>query len=124
LWDAETGTKIAALKGHTDRVWSIAFSADGTRVVTASSDQTARIWDVTWATLVRGATLRERVCAEKLVGTAQEFSLAELEGPVLRGIDPADPIARNPCRSRGPLSREYWARLLGDLWHSAGKLGL
>jgi WD40 repeat protein len=27
-------------------VWSAAFSPDGTRVVTASSDKTARVWDV------------------------------------------------------------------------------
>lgn len=38
-----------------------------------SPDGTARIWDVTWATLVRGDALLERVCTEKLVGSAQEF---------------------------------------------------
>ena len=26
-------------------VWSAAFSPDGTRIVTASEDETARIWD-------------------------------------------------------------------------------
>ncbi|TMQ09207.1 MAG: CHAT domain-containing protein [Deltaproteobacteria bacterium] len=30
---------------HPDRVWSAVFSPDGTRVVTASSDRTARVWD-------------------------------------------------------------------------------
>ena len=34
-----------------------------------------RIWDVTWAMLVRGDALRERVCAEKLIGTV-------MRGPV------------------------------------------
>ena len=33
------------LSGHDDAVGSAAFSPDGTRVVTASSDMTARIWD-------------------------------------------------------------------------------
>jgi WD40 repeat protein len=33
------------LKGHEDSVWSAAFSLDGTRVVTASADKTARVWD-------------------------------------------------------------------------------
>ncbi|SEE86462.1 WD domain-containing protein, G-beta repeat-containing protein [Rhizobiales bacterium GAS191] len=33
------------LRGHDDAVWSAAFSPDGTRVVTAASDKTARIWD-------------------------------------------------------------------------------
>jgi hypothetical protein len=33
------------LEGHTDAVWSAAFSPDGQRIVTASRDHTARIWD-------------------------------------------------------------------------------
>ena len=33
------------LKGHKKEITSIAFSPDGTRVVTASQDHTARIWD-------------------------------------------------------------------------------
>jgi WD40 repeat protein len=31
---------------HQAEVWSAAFSADGTRVVTASGDKTARVWDM------------------------------------------------------------------------------
>jgi hypothetical protein len=84
------------------------------RVVTASS--AAHIWPVAWATRVRGEILRERVCAEKLVGAAQEFTASELADPILRGIDPADPVARNPCLRRGPLAWEYWTRLPGGLW--------
>jgi WD40 repeat protein/transcriptional regulator with XRE-family HTH domain len=34
-----------ALSGHTDAVWSAVFNSDGTRIATASSDGTARIWD-------------------------------------------------------------------------------
>jgi hypothetical protein len=59
-------------------------------------------------TLVRGGDLRERVCAEKLVGPAQEFTYAELEDPILRGIDKDDPIARNPM----PPARAAVPRLL------------
>jgi hypothetical protein len=102
-------------------VWSAAFSGDDKRVVTASTDFTARIWDVAWATLVRGDDLRERVCAKKLVGAAQEFSGDEMEDSILRGIDKDDPVARNPCLRRGPLSLDYWTRLPGQLWRSAFK---
>jgi WD40 repeat protein len=48
-----------AFVGHTTEVNTAVFSPDGTRVVTASSDRTARIWDVkTGATLLvlRGHT--------------------------------------------------------------------
>ena len=39
------GTRKARLKGHTDQVEGVAFSGDGSKIVTASSDDTARIWD-------------------------------------------------------------------------------
>ena len=54
------------------------------------------------------------MCREKLIGVAQEFTDAELRIH-LRRIDKDDPIARNPCLRRGPLSWEYWARLPGKV---------
>ena len=45
LWDAKTGVELAALKGHTDAVFSVAFSPDGARILTGSADSTARLWD-------------------------------------------------------------------------------
>ena len=33
------------LKGHDDEVWSAAYSPDGKRIVTASFDETAKVWD-------------------------------------------------------------------------------
>ena len=36
---------LATLAGHEGDVWSAAFSPDGNRVVTASADKTARLWD-------------------------------------------------------------------------------
>jgi len=120
IWD-ESGTEVVALKGHRDSVWTVAFSSDGTRVLTTSNDATVRVWDVTWATLLRGNELRERVCSEKLVGPAQEFSDAELRDPILRGIDRNDPVGRNPCLRRGPLSLDYWTRLADTSWRSLRK---
>jgi WD40 repeat protein len=45
VWDAKSGGEVLTLKGHTNVVRSAAFSLDGTRVVTASDDQTAKVWD-------------------------------------------------------------------------------
>ena len=36
----------AVLDGHTNRVFSLALSADGNRIVSGSSDKTLRVWDV------------------------------------------------------------------------------
>ena len=45
VWDSATGREVAVLKGHTNRVVTAHFSADGKRIVTASWDKTARVWD-------------------------------------------------------------------------------
>jgi WD40 repeat protein len=39
------GAELLMLDGHTSTVWSVAFSSDGTRIVSASSDRSVRIWD-------------------------------------------------------------------------------
>ena len=45
LWNAANGEHQLTLRGHTDQVWSAAFSASGHLIATASWDQTARIWN-------------------------------------------------------------------------------
>jgi hypothetical protein len=37
--------ELRELKGHTKRVYSVSWSPDGSRIATASEDQTARVWD-------------------------------------------------------------------------------
>jgi len=37
--------QVCTLKGHTDAVWSVAFSPDGKRVFSGSPNHTLRIWD-------------------------------------------------------------------------------
>jgi WD40 repeat protein len=49
IWDAASAKDIVVLRGHGGSVESAAFNPDGSRIVTASSDKTARIWDAATA---------------------------------------------------------------------------
>jgi WD40 repeat protein len=44
LWNVETGEIITTLQGHTDRVWSVAFSCDNETLASGSNDGTIRLW--------------------------------------------------------------------------------
>lgn len=46
VYDADTGVELHVLSGHTDWVRSVAFSPDGTHVLTASDDRTARVFEM------------------------------------------------------------------------------
>jgi len=45
IWDAATGRQLMALAGHEGRVFRVAVSRDGSRMLTSSDDGTARLWD-------------------------------------------------------------------------------
>lgn len=54
LWDVTTSQELRRFSGHTDAVYSAAFSPNGKQVVTGSADGTARLWDI-----ARGQELRQ-----------------------------------------------------------------
>lgn len=53
LWDAERGEHTKTLKGHTDKVKTLAFSPDGKTLVSGSDDDTLRMWDTNTGRMLR-----------------------------------------------------------------------
>ena len=45
IWDVEAQRELARLKGHSEIVYAVAWSPDGSRIATAGRDQVIRIWD-------------------------------------------------------------------------------
>jgi len=45
VWDAPSAKELRSFKAHEGQVASLAFSQDGKRLATASSDKTFKIWD-------------------------------------------------------------------------------
>jgi hypothetical protein len=46
LWDRMTGKRQKLLGGHSNWVVSLAFSADGKKLISGAGDSTARVWDL------------------------------------------------------------------------------
>ncbi|GMH83907.1 hypothetical protein TrST_g9414 [Triparma strigata] len=45
VWDMNSGSLELKLEGHSNYVWSVAFSPDGSRIVSGSRDKTICVWD-------------------------------------------------------------------------------
>ncbi|KAI9703863.1 MAG: hypothetical protein M1836_007635 [Candelina mexicana] len=47
VWDPRSGKRITKFVGHTDNIRAILINQDGDKIITASSDQTVKVWSVT-----------------------------------------------------------------------------
>lgn len=46
VWDPRSGKRVTKLVGHTDNIRDVLISQDGDTIVTASSDQTVKVWSM------------------------------------------------------------------------------
>ncbi|TIW51873.1 MAG: hypothetical protein E5V56_13905, partial [Mesorhizobium sp.] len=47
VWDISSGAETVVLKGHEEALERAEFSPDGSRILTAARDGTARLWEAT-----------------------------------------------------------------------------
>jgi WD40 repeat protein len=45
VWAVKGGKLRHTLRGHKDLVWGVAYSPDGTRIVSGSEDRLVKVWD-------------------------------------------------------------------------------
>jgi len=53
IWNIDAGELVRVIRGHTDAVLSVTYNADGSRLLSSSSDNTARLWNTESGALVR-----------------------------------------------------------------------
>ena len=113
VWDALTGEVRYVGDKHKDKIQSVAFSSDSTRLVTASWDTTARIWDT--RTGVQLGMLVGHDCAvncatfspdRKLVVTASNDGFAKLWDPI--------PLSQSSIVSGSTSSSFHFAKFSPD----------
>ena len=46
MWDIESGEELRTLEGHTRSVTGVAVTQDGTKAISASLDNTLKVWDI------------------------------------------------------------------------------
>ena len=57
LWDLGSGRRIKKMTGHTASIYSLAFSAESSLLVSGGADWSVRCWDVKGAGGLPGKTL-------------------------------------------------------------------
>ena len=78
LWSSETGEEIRRFEGHEGAINDAAFSPDGSLLITAADDETARIWAVSTGQLAAVLAQAEDIAADALAAAFSPTDLQEV----------------------------------------------
>lgn len=124
------GDEIRTLRGHSEKVGSVALSADGRLVLSASQDQTLRVWNVEdgqerrlLATLdgshnvVAMNAAGTRAVSGSNTGTLRQWDLAKGEElrTLIDGEDGISAVAMDPAGTRAVVGYYYGELELWDI---------
>jgi hypothetical protein len=88
VWEAIGGRELLGLKGHSTRMWSVSFSSDGQRIVAASCDPTAKVWQAASPQQADAWQQEEATANEHVEMIRRERDILTEQDRVLRAQDP------------------------------------
>ncbi len=116
--DLETGDQVRGSTGHAVDLMRVAYSDDGTRIVTGAADGAVSLWDA--ETLqhlgtVVAPSVGDVVASVGFVGDGHDVVIAAHDGRVYRWRVEADRTLEMGCRMAGrSLTREEWQEYLPE----------
>jgi WD40 repeat protein/serine/threonine protein kinase len=108
LWDMTTGQQLRSLTGHTGTINAVTFSSDGYRLISASDDQTVRVYDARLMT-------SELQTESEAANLCESLATSASSQPDLIGrIDAYPGVAEAARRRAETLAPQFWDAEVND----------
>jgi WD40 repeat protein/tetratricopeptide (TPR) repeat protein len=127
VWDLQTGQAVSPPLVHDGMVNHLEFSPDGNRLVTASTDHFARIWEITSGKILREIKHTESVNYATFCSDGKQVATATLTAPAMFRVNRPEHWAFD-SRQRTALTANWcqaqlWDAASGKAATPARKLG-